>query len=243
MFLVSTACAFWYYGNDEDNYFCTGSGWLNKCHIGSLTFGALLVAIISFLRRLVANEAAEQAGEGNCCCSIMLCCVACCLGAIESLLKVLNQNSIIVMAVTGESYLDSAKSAVGIIFENFGLFNIIEIFDTVLLIAGVLICAGIPAVGIFLILQFTIDPVPEPFEMAIAIILVFFITAIFVAYIINILGLALNCVFIYYCLDKRFRTFGIHIPNAPAEIHQLFDDKYKEAPVPSSQQLQEGRRF
>ena len=75
-----------------------------------------MVAIISFLRRLVANEAAEQAGEGNCICAFCLCCLACCLGSIEALLKVLNQNSVIVMAVTGESYLNSAKSAIGIIF-------------------------------------------------------------------------------------------------------------------------------
>lgn len=43
-------------------------------------------------------------------------------------MKALNHNSVIVMAVTGEGYISSAKSAIGLIFDNFGLFMIVDFF-------------------------------------------------------------------------------------------------------------------
>ena len=49
-FLVSTACAYWYYGIKE-NYCSTGVFRLNRFHIGSLTFGALIVTIVKLLKR------------------------------------------------------------------------------------------------------------------------------------------------------------------------------------------------
>lgn len=91
------------------------------------------------------------------------------------------------------------------------------------MISGVLICAGIPSIGMLFILQFGTTPQPQPYEIAIACLVVFFFTAIFVGFIVTLLGIALNCVFIYYCFDKRFRAFGIHIPNVPAAINDLFE--------------------
>ena len=104
------------------------------------------------------------------------------------------------------------------------------------MISGVLICAGIPSLGMFCILQFGTTPLPQPYEIAIACLVVFFISAIFVGFIVTLLGIALNCVFIYYCFDKRFRAFGIHVPNVPHQINDLFEQNSEGAVVrPSAQ--------
>ena len=92
-------------------------------------------------------------------------------------------------------------------------------------IAGVLLCAGLPAVGIALIIQYS-TTIPNTdaarnllnYETAVAAIAVFFITMVLTLYIVGMLGLALNCVFIYYCFDKRLKTFGIYLPHAPSQI-------------------------
>ena len=54
VFLIATACAIWYYGLDQ-NYLCTGLGRIVKNHIGSFTFAALLVTIVTMLRQAAEN--------------------------------------------------------------------------------------------------------------------------------------------------------------------------------------------
>lgn len=48
-FLIATACANWYY-DIEDNYYTTGVGRINRFHIGSLTFGAIIITIINLIK-------------------------------------------------------------------------------------------------------------------------------------------------------------------------------------------------
>jgi hypothetical protein len=45
VFLIATAAGLWYYGIDR-NYLTTGLKWIWNAHIGSLTFAAIIVAII-----------------------------------------------------------------------------------------------------------------------------------------------------------------------------------------------------
>ena len=86
----------WYYDIDG-NYLCIGMKRIIRYHIGSFTFGALLVTIVTMLRQAAEREADESNGCG----AICLCLVACCLRFIEDLLETLNHNAVIVMAVTG----------------------------------------------------------------------------------------------------------------------------------------------
>ena len=75
-FLISTACANWYYGIDE-NYCSTGILRLNRFHLGSLTFGALIVTIVNMLKRAASSEAQEQDGIAGICLCIVACCLSC----------------------------------------------------------------------------------------------------------------------------------------------------------------------
>jgi hypothetical protein len=117
-FLVSTACAMWYYGN-TGNYWCEGTTRINKYHIGSFTFAALLLTLIKMLK-LMLN--ARNSGSDNACAKFVVCCVNCLLSRIEYMIQVMNNTAVIVMAVTGESYCESAQTASYVIFNNMGLF-------------------------------------------------------------------------------------------------------------------------
>ena len=50
VFIIATACAMWYYSIDG-NYLCTGVKRIVRYHVGSFTFGALLVTIVTMLRQ------------------------------------------------------------------------------------------------------------------------------------------------------------------------------------------------
>ncbi len=187
VFLIATACSFWYYGVHE-NYFCKGSKWLNFYHIGSLTFGAFLVTVVSIIKSIVQQESDRQMRNGNACIGICLCCLACLISQIEYLLKVLNHNAIIVMTVTGEGYIDSAKSAAGIIFQNFGLFNIVETINSIVFIGGIVLSVGIPTLAGVLIARYVYVIIPTDSELVHIGLIIFFVSIILVVFIVSVLG-------------------------------------------------------
>lgn len=96
VFLIATAAAFWYY-NVGSNYICIGIKRIIANHLGSFTFAAMIMAIVSSARQNAEERSNGSSGCASCC----LCILACCLRAIEDLLDVLNHNAIILMAVTG----------------------------------------------------------------------------------------------------------------------------------------------
>lgn len=57
------------------------------------------------------------------------------------------------MALTGESFLDSAKTAASIIFKNFPLFYIATAMGELLKYAGVFFAAGVPTLVGYLLLH------------------------------------------------------------------------------------------
>lgn len=60
-------------------------------------------------------------------------------------MKVLNNNAFIVMAVTGEGYIDSAKSTISLIFDNLGLFIIIDYFSSFYSVFATIFMGVLPA--------------------------------------------------------------------------------------------------
>lgn len=47
-YFISTCCSYWYYGF-EVNYCFKSAITMNRFHIGSLTFGAIIITIITIL--------------------------------------------------------------------------------------------------------------------------------------------------------------------------------------------------
>lgn len=68
------------------------------------------------------------------------------------------------MAVTGESYIDSAKSAISLIFNNFALFFLIDMIGSMLKLAGIVFICAVPGViGFFLLRATAQNPDDETF--------------------------------------------------------------------------------
>ena len=149
----------------------------------------------------------------------------------------LNQNAIIVMTLTGEDYIDSAKTGVSLIWDNLELFIIVQIMDDIITLTGVICSVGIPSVIGFFVLQYGYVPEPSTFEMAISLILIFILSLMIALLALGMFGIVINCVYIFYCLDKKFYDMGISIPSAPKEVLKLFEIKEGEEPPQTNQSL------
>lgn len=137
VFLIASACAYWYY-QSENNSVLRGINNI-KYHLGSICFGAIVVTIITMLRIL----ATARRSEGSL--RILAAIAECLLRCVEDYIKILNNNAIIVMAVTGEGYIDSAKSTISLIFDNLSLFIILDYFTTFYNVFSVVFIGLLPA--------------------------------------------------------------------------------------------------
>lgn len=113
-YAISVVCSYWYYGIRGSKGSLLNAYVMMAKQFGSIVFAALLVAVVTFARMAVDAKRRENK---NVAVAVCLCIVACLLKAVEDLLKVLNHYTIIMISVTGESYIDGAKSTMGLLWK------------------------------------------------------------------------------------------------------------------------------
>jgi hypothetical protein len=58
------------------------------------------------------------------------------------------------MTVTGENYVNAAKTALSVILENFGLFYVVDFIAELITLFGILITVGIPTLIGFVLVRY-----------------------------------------------------------------------------------------
>merc|ERR1711871_422324 len=98
-------------------------------HLGSVTFGALIVAIAQFIR-LLFNYAKRYVSQDNKCCGwaikIIWCCIDCCLKCIEKTLEFVSKSAYIQISIYGCSFCEGAWDAFRLLLENAGRLVAVE---------------------------------------------------------------------------------------------------------------------
>lgn len=98
VFTIAVTCAFWYYRVEGKNPIVAAYQWIYKSALGAITFAAILISLVTFARMIVDSKRKDTK---NLAVAVCLCIMSCLLKQIEALLKILNHNTIICMAVTG----------------------------------------------------------------------------------------------------------------------------------------------
>lgn len=96
-----------------------------RYHLGSLSFGSLIVTIIRIMRAIFGYIRAVFVGEScvgdqqrNCLCQCLLSCVECCLGGCECIFNKANKEGFIFTSVFGSAYCYSSYHALKLLLEN-----------------------------------------------------------------------------------------------------------------------------
>ena len=220
VFLIATATALWYF-NMEGNFILKGLKNIWSSHIGSLTFASLMVTIVSMLKSAANNNNNQQNG----CALVCLCIVKCCLQFLEDLIKTLNHNAVIVMSVKGESFIESAKTAIYLIFNYFGIFISVEMVEFLLSMCVFFLTILTPtALGLLMLkLTYNQSAADEGIYLFLATAAIFIICMTISLLTITVLSQTLSCVFIFYCLNQQFRRLNYGSVNrVPQQLQGLF---------------------
>lgn len=113
-FIVMVAgCSYYFDSNSEkDGYADVGMGvkfaWVN--HVGSLAMGSFLVALVEFLRVVVAVivEQAQKASGNNPVVKCIGCVANCCMECLQKVIDYINKAAYAYMAVSGQGFCSSA---------------------------------------------------------------------------------------------------------------------------------------
>ena len=91
-----------------------------RYHLGTLAFGALIIAIIRMIRVMIEyiEEKLKEYHQDNPVVKCMLCFCKCCFYCLEKFMKFLNRNAYIMTAVYGKNFCWSAKEAFMLLLRN-----------------------------------------------------------------------------------------------------------------------------
>lgn len=96
-------------------------------HSGSLAFGSLLIALLQTLQKVI--EYAEQKNEETANSHVikcLLCCCAACVNCCKDIVKAINKNAYIDIAITSRNFCDAAKQAIEMIVELGGAMGLLN---------------------------------------------------------------------------------------------------------------------
>eukprot|EP00928_Gymnodinium_smaydae_P039420 TRINITY_DN26933_c0_g1_i1.p1 TRINITY_DN26933_c0_g1~~TRINITY_DN26933_c0_g1_i1.p1 ORF type:complete len:700 (-),score=135.14 TRINITY_DN26933_c0_g1_i1:39-2138(-) len=138
-------------------------------HLGTLAFGAFLIATCRFIRAILMYIAREAKASGNqaaaCCAS----CLACVVRCVQEFLEQLNKNAYIDVAITSNSFCTAAKDSFAFLTANGGTVLTLTGVCFVASFAGILAISGsVGAVVYYLVTtneRWTSDTSPQHVAM------------------------------------------------------------------------------
>jgi len=116
-----------------------------RYHTGSIALGAFIVAVVQFVRLVLEyiDKKTKNLQEGNPILKFAMCCVKYCLWYLEKILKFINRNAYIMVAVKGSNYCASALEAVSMIIKWCMTMATVNVIGDFLLFIGKMVVAGL----------------------------------------------------------------------------------------------------
>ena len=207
--IVGSTC-FWYYDRSKPGCcrfpYITAVGLLLRYYLGSVAFGAFILAAIKFIK-LIFNYMASKMKEAKDSRTIqcVVACVNCCLSCIERFIEFLNKNAYVMQVLTGESFCTSAVNAFALLAKNGLRLVATQWISTCFLALGrLLITAATVIFAIFYMVDFRVekfrtvtqeDSGVDPISVALIAVISFFIASCLMAIYTSII----DAIFVCYC--------------------------------------------
>eukprot|EP01059_Diplonema_ambulator_P022746 TRINITY_DN3807_c0_g2_i1.p1 TRINITY_DN3807_c0_g2~~TRINITY_DN3807_c0_g2_i1.p1 ORF type:complete len:711 (+),score=180.23 TRINITY_DN3807_c0_g2_i1:45-2177(+) len=165
-FAIAAATVQWYYSHTNDSEkslpciigWGKGYFWGICYHLGCLITGALLVAILQFIRFLV-QRMTEKFKESCAAAKIIMCLVDCCLAYIERVLQYISRNAYIMTAIEGSGFWCSCCKVISVLLGSIEyLAPLIIVSDIVFFVGKVFLVAANVAIGYLLLTNHDMAP-------------------------------------------------------------------------------------
>mmetsp|Transcript_125987 Transcript_125987/g.327174 ORF Transcript_125987/g.327174 Transcript_125987/m.327174 type:complete len:926 (+) Transcript_125987:139-2916(+) len=190
--IIACAVGMWFF-TQQDNKGKKSPTWraikvVLRYHIGSLAFGAFIIAVIQFIRYFMKYMEKQAQAQKNRIMVLVLKILQCCMWCFEKCMKFLNKNAYIQIALLGTNFCTSAKNAFFLILRNAARFSVMLILGSIIsFIGSSVIIVGSTLSGYF-ILQL-LYPSASP---AMPVLIYFAMSYMVAKLFMNVFGLAVD---------------------------------------------------
>eukprot|EP00494_Astrolonche_serrata_P029771 UN30038 len=137
--VLAGAFADWYFSQPADTDgttppkeggLCASIWRTTRYHLGSIAFGALIIAIIQFIRAVLYYIEKKCMDSENVILRCIMCCIQCCLKCLECCIDKINKHAFVFMSVFGTPFCPSAFKAFNVILDHLATVGILGIIST-----------------------------------------------------------------------------------------------------------------
>ncbi|XP_006146113.1 choline transporter-like protein 5 isoform X2 [Tupaia chinensis] len=131
----------------------TAFGRAIRYHTGSLAFGSLILALVQMFKVILEYLDRRLRHAQNNVSKFLQCCLRCCFWCLEKMVKFLNRNAYIMIAIYGRNFCRSARDAFNLLMRNILKVAVTDEVTDFVLILGKILVAG--SIGVLAFLLFT----------------------------------------------------------------------------------------
>ncbi|XP_076436221.1 choline transporter-like protein 2 [Babylonia areolata] len=146
------ASYYWAFNKPDDipAFPLTAALWRSvRYHLGSLAFGSFIIAVVQMIRIALEYVDHKLKGSENAVAKFLLKILKCCMWCLEKLLKFINKNAYIIIAIRGKNFCFAAKDAFFLIMRNVVRVIVLDKVTDFVLFLSKLVCTGGVFVGSF----------------------------------------------------------------------------------------------
>ncbi|GFR50844.1 hypothetical protein Agub_g13116 [Astrephomene gubernaculifera] len=178
-------------------------------HMGSICFGAAIIAIIQLIRAILEyiDRKTKELQAQNKFAEWAMCIVKCCMWCIEQIVKFINRNAYIMIAIKGKGYCCSAADAIKLLVSNALRVAVVNMISDILIFLGKISVAATGGIIAYAMTEAKYynsqEQYPETYlyspvlVIAISVIVAFIVAEIFFA----VYEMAIDTVILAFCAD------------------------------------------
>jgi len=237
-FIIAASACIWYFevNSDTGGAGTVGRGvyWAFRFHMGSVAFGAALIAICQMIRVIFEYYRKKiQAATQNPCVKCLLCYTGYLLWLLEKCIKFITANAYIQVALTNDYFCLAAWNAFALILKNVATFGWLNTIGFVLNWFGVCGISCLNAFGGYLVLT-RLDyyklTVTQPFVVCILIgLMTFFVAKSF----LSIFSFSMDAILQSFLLDEALGFAGQARPKSMEDFKEKIEKRTKSVVVKS----------
>ena len=212
-FVIAASACIWYFevNSDTGATGCVGRGikWAFRYHLGSIAFGAAIIAICEMIRAVFEYYRRKiKSMTSNKCVDCLVCCIDKLLCCLEKCVKYITENAYIQVALTNNNFCRSALNAFCLILKNVARFGWLDSIGFVLNWFGVCSVAGVNGFCAYIVLTKVDDyklNITQPIAPTIVVVLISFIIA---KSFLSIISYSMDAILQSFLLDESIAEDG-----------------------------------
>jgi choline transporter-like protein 2/4/5 len=238
VFVIACTCAIWYFnqGKDSENYFprpiLTSIWWGFRYHLGSLGFGALILAFIWVIQIILlylahyVNELKKKGIESKVM-DLFIKCLMCYVACFERFIQYISTMGFIQVAVTGKNFCRGCIDAFSLIFQNPMKFGFVSFLGTAFVFIGKAFVSAFCGVIGYIMINNDADLSAKLYSKIVPV-FIFIVLGYFIAMIFfSVYGVSADTVIMSFFLDKELSKTSGRPVQAPEPMKDFYE-KYKQ---------------